>query len=641
MESIPSKFYPQEVGHRDQFHKPKIKSGMTDKDLSKGISVIMPTYHQASFISLAINSLIQQTYTNWELIIIDDGCKDDTELIVKSFFKDKRITYLKNPDNLGLGKCLNAGITIAKYDLIAYLPSDDMYFPEHLETLAEAFENNPSVILAFSGVMKANYNVMGTIEVHHKRNIRDSDLQLVQVMHRKNECRWMERDKCTTNDYSRMYWDRLSALGTFIPTNRVTCQWVDHPNQRHKKIQGGLNVYRSYFNVKTPLVFQPKNSGLIDEVSLYRNFNQKKSKTKGHLKILIVGELSFNPERIYAFEEAGHELFGLWAKNCWWFHTVGPLPFGHVTEVSRENWKEEIERIKPDIIYGLLSALVAPLVSKVVKSFPDVPFVWHFKEGPFHARQNGLWESIQYLFTKADGIIYINEDIRHFYNYCFPQIKETAYMILDGELPKLDWFKENHKPLLSESTGGFHTVVPGRPLGLTPAHIGKLAASNVHFHFYGESWHHIYGNFVRSSMELAPNHIHLHPTCDQQTWAEEFSRYDAGWLHFFESKNGGDYLRTNWEDLNIPARMATLAVAGLPMLQRDNTGHIVATQTICRELEIGIFFKEMDELVKIFTNKSYMRKIRENMWNHRMEFAFDTHVPDLIEFFRKVIRMKV
>lgn len=609
---------------------------MTKKQI--GISVIMPTYNQSSFIAMSINSLVRQTHSNWELVIINDGCTDETDEVVLYFLNDQRISYHKNTENLGLGKCLNMGIAKAKFDYIAYLPSDDIFFPEHLSSLLMTFDNNPNAILTFSGVSQANYNLHGTTEKLHKRNIRGVDLQLVQVMHRKSDCRWMERDELTTNDYSQMYWDKLSALGAFIPTNQITSHWVDHSNQRHKKIQNGLNIYRSYYGVKAPLKFQTANGGVIDEPKLYSQFKQKKPFNDDHLKILIVGELSFNPERIYALEEAGHELFGLWSENCWEIHSVGPLPFGNVTHISNENWEDEIAHIKPDIIYGLLGALASPKIEKVAKAFPDIPFVWHFKESPFYARQNGLWPSIQYLFKRANGIIYINEDIRHFYNLCFPESKDTLFMVLDGELPKSNWFKDIRKPLLSDVEGGYHTVIPGRPLGLTAQHIADMAKDNIHLHFYGEGLHHAYRQFVNHSMELAPNHIHLHPACDQRNWAEEFSQYDAGWLHYFESKNSGDYLRANWEDFNIPARMATLAVAGLPMLQRDNTGHIVATQTICKELGNGIFFREMRELAHIFSDRKFMQKVRDNARKHRMEFAFDTHVPELIYFFKEVIK---
>ena len=87
--------------------------------------------------------------------------------------------------------------------------------------------------------------------------------------------------------------------------------------------------------------------------------------------------------------------------------------------------------------------------------------------------------------------------------------------------------------------------------------------------------------------------------------------------------------------------MATLAVAQLPMLQRDNTGHIVATQTICKELGNGIFFRDMRELAHIFSDREFMQKVRDNARKHRMEFAFDTHVMKLIDFFKKVIKARI
>ena len=617
---------------------------MSDHELLKtGVTVVMPTYNQASFISTAIYSLLNQTHSNWELVIINDGSTDDTEEVLNYFIEDKRIRYLKNKENLGLGACLNIGIANALFQYITYLPSDDFIFPAHLETLVKAFISYPTAILVFSGISIVNHSIFGDNENNYKRNIKGNELQLVQVMHRKVEKTWIERNEFTTEDYYQMYWEKLLPLGPFIPTNTVSCRWVEHPDQRHKKIRnnkgGGLNIYRNYYNVQTPLKFKPKGDSLWDENEMYKNFRQEQPKKANGLKILIVGELSFNPERIYALEEAGHELYGLWVKG-WWFHTVGPIPFGHIKEISQENWKEEILKIQPDIIYALLNTLVAPFASEVLKHCPKIPIVWHFKEGPFFCRQNGLWNSLQFMQTNADGIIYINDDIRHFYNVCFPLGKNIDYMVLDGELPKSDWFKDKRKPLLSESGEGFHTVVPGRPYGLSPDHIGTLAKSNVHFHFYGESWHNLYAQFVESSRSVAPNHIHLHPNCNSENWTEEFSQYDAGWLHFIESKNNGDYLRTNWEDLNIPARMATLASAGLPMIQRDNTGHIVATQSVCKSLEIGIYFKNMEELGEIIADKLYMQHIRDNVWRQRMKFSFDYHVPELIAFFRKIIEKK-
>jgi hypothetical protein len=81
---------------------------------------------------------------------------------------------------------------------------------------------------------------------------------------------------------------------------------------------------------------------------------------------------------------------------------------------------------------------------------------------------------------------------------------------------------------------------------------------------------------------MAPCYLHTHANVSQENWVREFSQYDAGWLHFFTSRNAGELMRADWDDPNYPARIATLAAAGLPMLQCDNTGHLEATQTLVR-----------------------------------------------------------
>jgi glycosyltransferase involved in cell wall biosynthesis len=92
-----------------------------------GFTVIMPTFNQAAFIRRAIHSLQYQIYENWELIIINDGCTDNTEDILSEFSIDKRIHFIKNKGNQGLGHALNQGLDVAIFDHIAYLPSDDFF----------------------------------------------------------------------------------------------------------------------------------------------------------------------------------------------------------------------------------------------------------------------------------------------------------------------------------------------------------------------------------------------------------------------------------------------------------------------------------------------------------------------------------
>jgi hypothetical protein len=136
---------------------------------------------------------------------------------------------------------------------------------------------------------------------------------------------------------------------------------------------------------------------------------------------------------------------------------------------------------------------------------------------------------------------------------------------------------------------------------------------------------------------MAPGYLHLHPNVDQSRWTEEFSQYDAGWLHLFESGNGGEIRRANWDDLNYPARLSTLAAAGLPMLQKANDGALVATQALVKQLGTGIFFDTMDELAVQLRNREQLQAVRERVWQQRRLFTFDYHVPKLVDFFRGVI----
>ena len=91
------------------------------------VSIIMPSYNTANYISESINSVMNQTYKNWELIIVDDCSTDNTDEIVKKFLKDKRIRYFKNNKNSGAAISRNKALREAKGRWIAFLDSDDLW----------------------------------------------------------------------------------------------------------------------------------------------------------------------------------------------------------------------------------------------------------------------------------------------------------------------------------------------------------------------------------------------------------------------------------------------------------------------------------------------------------------------------------
>ncbi|WP_092066134.1 glycosyltransferase family 2 protein [Desulfonauticus submarinus] len=95
------------------------------------VSVIIPTYNRASFLKDAVLSVLEQTYTNLELIIVDDGSTDDTSSVV-SRIKDKRLRYFYQ-ENKGVAAARNFGLSLAKGDIISFLDSDDYWLPTKLE----------------------------------------------------------------------------------------------------------------------------------------------------------------------------------------------------------------------------------------------------------------------------------------------------------------------------------------------------------------------------------------------------------------------------------------------------------------------------------------------------------------------------
>ena len=105
------------------------------------VSVIMPSYNTAGYIGQSIQSVIEQTYPNWELIIVDDCSTDNTDEIVLSF-DDKRIIYLKNEMNGGAAISRNRALREAKGRWIAFLDSDDLWIPEKLEKQISFMEEN-------------------------------------------------------------------------------------------------------------------------------------------------------------------------------------------------------------------------------------------------------------------------------------------------------------------------------------------------------------------------------------------------------------------------------------------------------------------------------------------------------------------
>jgi glycosyltransferase involved in cell wall biosynthesis len=112
------------------------------------VSILIPCYNHAHYLGDAIRSVLSQTYSDFEVIVIDDGSSDNTRQVAESF--GDRIRYIYQ-ENAGLSAARNTGIQVAQGDLIALLDADDMYESEFLKTITSYFDNNEDIDAIYCG----------------------------------------------------------------------------------------------------------------------------------------------------------------------------------------------------------------------------------------------------------------------------------------------------------------------------------------------------------------------------------------------------------------------------------------------------------------------------------------------------------
>jgi hypothetical protein len=358
--------------------------------------------------------------------------------------------------------------------------------------------------------------------------------------------------------------------------------------------------------------------------------------------VLLVGELSYHPERVLALAERGHRLTGLWTADGLGDATVGPLPFGHVPDLDRDRWHEQVRELAPDVVWAQLNWRAVPFAHAVQSAFPELPFVWTFKEAPQRSIVRGEWPLLADLVTRADACFFASEEERDWFALALRGRVDPARLdVLDGDLPKRDWLVVPLSAKLSDRDGQPHTAVVGRPSGLDLEWVLELTRRGVHIHLYGQvrapgpkgSWT---GWLDRACTE-APGFVHVHPAVGPEDWVRELSRYDAGWLHRFSSTNGGDLRRATWDDLNSPARLPVCLAAGLPLLQQANPGSVVAMERVLRRDGTGLFYRGADDVAGVLAGELSSRRGGTAALAVREQHTFDAHADRLVASFRSVV----
>lgn len=229
------------------------KMGNTDTPLPL-VSIIMPAYNCEKYIAESINSVLMQSYKNYELIIIDDGSKDKTVEIIKNFsLRDSRLKICINKKNQGVSYSRNKGIEIAVGEWIAFLDSDDLWKETKLEEqILLALEKNVSFLFTGSSFINETGQPYSGIfevptEISYNQLLKQNVISCSSVMIKKFhlEKYKMERDD-THEDFG--LWLRILKNGTkaYGINEPLLIYRISSKSKSSNKIKSVKMTYKTY-----------------------------------------------------------------------------------------------------------------------------------------------------------------------------------------------------------------------------------------------------------------------------------------------------------------------------------------------------------------------------------------------------------
>ena len=222
------------------------------------VSIIMPYYKKKKYIELAVNSVIQQTYKNFELIIVhDDENKEDLNFLKNLIKKDKRIKLYINKKNLGAGKSRNKGIKLSQGSLIAFLDADDLWTRNKLKKQIFFMKKNLVDISHTSyHIINSDNKIIGSRrakDMNHKLLLNSCDIGLSTVIIKKelitNKIKFANIN--TKEDY--VLWLKITLSNkTIFALKKNLTKWRKLNDSlsasKIQKLYDGYLVYRKYMN---------------------------------------------------------------------------------------------------------------------------------------------------------------------------------------------------------------------------------------------------------------------------------------------------------------------------------------------------------------------------------------------------------
>jgi glycosyltransferase involved in cell wall biosynthesis len=218
--------------------------------LNPKVSIVIPTYNRADFLPKAIQSVLSQTYRDWEIIIVDDGSTDNTEEIVKGY-NESRIRYIAHKSNLGISAARNTAIKNSKGKYIALLDSDDEWFPEKISYQMNIFQKKDSEcgVVCTSGHMieddkKIRVKVIpANLDNFYEKFLFENIIWCSSVLIKK-EC--FEKlglfDEHLKSCEDWEMWIRISKYYKFIFLKTPLIKYLIHPGQLSENLLKKINA---------------------------------------------------------------------------------------------------------------------------------------------------------------------------------------------------------------------------------------------------------------------------------------------------------------------------------------------------------------------------------------------------------------
>ncbi len=291
------------------------------------ISVLMPVYNGQQYLAEAIESILNQTYGHFELLLLDDGSSDNSAEIIKGF-NDSRIVYIKNESNKGLIYTLNRGIGLAKGIYIARMDADDVSVSNRFEKQIQEFENDNNLVICGSFIKTfgngsenfidympvTNAQILASIFftcpfAHPSVMIKKESLLQLNELYRE--------DYKHSEDYD--LWSRLVFVGNSknipefllnyrVHDKQVSTVFEDHKYQSVSKIQTNL---LSQFNIL------PTSIELHFLLNLFKGISkQDKDYLYSGLAFLVKLHQQFAVKYPNYIEEHSQVLVSRWVKIC-------------------------------------------------------------------------------------------------------------------------------------------------------------------------------------------------------------------------------------------------------------------------------------------------------------------------------------